>query len=82
MASEEKSIDNVDASSTSVTSPRNPDAKSSDGHQEHSFLVNPTYFEDMEERLLKLLDTFKRGGLTAFGKYTKYKFCIMIKQLQ
>lgn len=45
----------------------NSEARNS-GYQEHSFLVNQTYFEDMEERVLKLLDTFKRGELTAFDE--------------
>ena len=44
------------------------ETRRSDGEQDHSFLVNQSNFEEMEERLLKLLDTFKAGELTAFNE--------------
>ena len=40
--------------------------------QEHSFLVDRSDVEQMENGLLELLDDFKKGKLHAFGNVTEH----------
>eukprot|EP00111_Clytia_hemisphaerica_P006783 TCONS_00019603-protein len=57
------------------------DQKGSMG-QEHSFLMDQTYVEEMEEGLLKLLNNFKSDKLNAFDENCSLEKMRQIKNMQ
>ena len=50
--------------------------------QEHSFLMDQTYVEEMEEGLLKLLNNFKSDKLNAFDENCSLEKMRQIKNMQ
>jgi len=50
--------------------------------QEHSFLMDQTYVEEMEEGLLKLLNNFKNDKLNAFDENCSLEKMRQIKNMQ
>ena len=68
-----------DSDGTSIMS---SDSKTQRKGQEHSFLMDQTYVEEMEEGLLKLLNNFKNDKLNAFDENCSLDKMRQIKNMQ
>lgn len=45
-------------------------------NQEHSFLMDQAYVQQMQDGLLEMLDNFKKGRHCGFGMLTVYRYVI------
>ena len=45
-------------------------------NQEHSFLMDQAYVQQMQDGLLEMLDNFKNGRHCGFGMLTGYRYVI------
>lgn len=82
IGSRSKQLDGAMAQDSDGTSLMSSDSKTQRKGQEHSFLMDQTYVEEMEEGLLKLLNNFKNDKLNAFDENCSLDKMRQIKNMQ